>query len=75
MMYAKTLTFPSSSAEAPDSDRRKGRYDVRRFRTAVTIALGVGIAAVLLAACSSNTPAASNTVGWNKGQWWHRDLG
>jgi len=33
---------------------------VRRFRTAVTIALGVGIAAVLLAACSSNTPSASN---------------
>jgi len=33
---------------------------VRRFRTAVTIALGVGIAAVLLAACSSSSPSASN---------------
>ena len=33
---------------------------MRRFRTAVTIALGVGIAAVLLAACSSSSPSASN---------------
>jgi len=37
---------------------------VRRFRTLVTIALSVGIAAVLLAACSSSSsPSASNTSG------------
>jgi peptide/nickel transport system substrate-binding protein len=33
---------------------------VRRFKTAATIALGVGAAAVLLAACSSGSPSASN---------------
>ena len=39
---------------------------MRRFRTAVTIALGVGIAAVLLAACSSSSPSASNTGNGTK---------
>src|SRR5580704_15100887 len=40
------------------------RSGVRRLRTAVTIALGVGIAAVLLAACSSSPSSpAANTGG------------
>ena len=36
---------------------------MRRFRKAATIALGVGTAAVLLAACSSTSPKAGQSTG------------